>query len=126
MKVTLASVLIFVCIITLSYFTRAYTEKISDKLTESIEQCKEHVDMNNWKGAESSAKKAREIFAKNSHTLESYLLHEDIERLSDILTNIEIAVKTKDKTASLSNIEIFKRRLLELVESDTITLNNIL
>ncbi len=126
MKATITAILILVFICSLSYFTREYTIKVSDILEENISQCDSFVRKNDWKNAEAYVKKARWVFSEKSNVLESFLIHEDIERLSDILTNIEISIKDKDTTAASSNIEIFRRRLLELTESDKITLNNIL
>ena len=126
MKATISAILILVTICSLSYFTREYTIKVSDILEENISQCDSFVRENDWKNAEAYVKKARWVFSEKSNVLESFLIHEDIERLSDILTNIEISIKDKDTTAASSNIEIFRRRLLELTESDKITLNNIL
>lgn len=126
MKATISAILILVTICSLSYFTREYTIKVSDILEENISQCDSFVRENDWQNAEAYVKKARWVFSEKSNVLESFLIHEDIERLSDILTNIEISIKDKDTTAASSNIEIFRRRLLELTESDKITLNNIL
>lgn len=126
MKATITAILILVFICSLSYFTREYTIKVSDILEENISQCDSFVRENDWQNAEAYVKKARWVFSEKSNVLESFLIHEDIERLSDILTNIEISIKDKDTTAASSNIEIFRRRLLELTESDKITLNNIL
>lgn len=126
MKEVFAAFSIFLIIISASVISFFYTKNISEKLTELTLGCKEDIQSDNWDEANLKIKEARECFIKNAHTLESFLLHDDIERLSDILTNIEIAVELKDKSQSVSNIKIFTRRLHELAESDCLTLNNIL
>ena len=126
MKETIAGASLFLFIISLALITNLTTEKITNELAEYCSGCEADIESGSWDAAYIKIKEARENFIKNSHTLESYLLHEDIERLSDILTNIEIAVEIKDKNESFSNIKIFKRRLSELSESDKLTLNNIL
>ncbi len=126
MKETIAGTSLFLVIITLAIITNTTTDRITDELTEYCYGCEAGILNGNWDAANIKIKEARENFVKNSHTLESYLIHEDIERLSDILTNIEIAVELKDKNESFSNIKIFIRRLRELSESDKLSFNNIL
>ncbi len=126
MKEVLATLLIFLVIISLAVVSSVYTDNITEKLIDLALGCEENVRAENWEDANLKIKKARECFIENSHTLESFLLHDDIERLSDVLTNIEIAVELQDKSQSVSNIRIFTRRLHELAESDKLTLNNIL
>ena len=126
MKETIAGTSLFLVIITLAIITNTTTDRITDELTEYCHGCETDILSGNWDAANIKIKEARENFVKNSHTLESYLIHEDIERLSDILTNIEIAVELKDKNESFSNIKIFLRRLRELSESDKLSFNNIL
>ena len=126
MKEVIASLSIFSVIISLSFVSSLYTDNIKENLTALTDSCEEYINAENWSEANLKIKEARECFIKNAHTLESFLLHDDIERLSDILTNIEIAVELKDQSQSVSNIKIFTRRLRELAESDDLTLNNIL
>ena len=126
MKEVICGTSLFLVIITLSIITNIHTDKVTATLADYSLGCEAEIESENWDAANDKIKKARENFVKNSHALESYLIHEDIERLSDILTNIEIAVESKDKTESFSNIKIFIRRLSELSESDKLTFNNIL
>lgn len=126
MKETIVGISLFLAIITLAIITNITTDRITGELVDYSLGCEADIQSGNWDAAQTKIKEARENFVKNSHTLESYLIHEDIERLSDILTNIEIAVELKDKNESFSNIKIFIRRLSELSESDKLTFNNIL
>lgn len=126
MKEVLGAFSIFVVIITLSVISSVYTNNIAEKLTDLTHSCEKDVQEEKWADANLKIKQARECFSENSHALESFLLHDDIERLSDILTSIEIAVELQDESQSVSNIKIFTRRLHELAESDKLTLNNIL
>jgi len=125
-KEVVSAGIILSLIISLSFFTNAYTDRNTAILMSFAEECESAVLSDDWETALESIKKARESFVKTSHALESYLLHEDIERLSDILTNIEISVEQNDKRAAIANVKIFTRRLHELSESDKLTLNNIL
>ena len=126
MKETIAALSIFLVIISLSVVSAVYTDNVAEKLTDLTQGCEKDIKAENWDDADLKIKEARECFIENSHTLESFLLHDDIERLSDILTNIEISVELRDRSQSVSNIKIFTRRLHELAESDKLTLNNIL
>lgn len=126
MKEVIAASTIFLVIISLSVISSVYTDNIAEKLTDLTHNCEKDIQEEKWVDAKLSIKEARECFIENSHALESFLLHDDIERLSDILTNIEISVELRDRSQSLSNIKIFTRRLHELAESDKLTLNNIL
>lgn len=126
MKEVFAALSIFSVIIALSIVSSVYTDNISDKLIDLTHGCEEDIKAESWDDANMKIKEARECFSESSHTLESFLLHDDIERLSDILTNIEISVELRDKSQSVSNIRIFERRLHELAKSDKLTLNNIL
>ena len=126
MKEVFSACLIFLLIISLSVIGTVYTDNLADELSSLTLTCADNVKSENWDEAEGNIKKARECFSENSHALESFLLHDDIERLSDILTNVEISVEVREKAQSLSNIKIFTRRLYELAESDKLTFNNIL
>ena len=101
------------------------TEKITNFLVETVSTCESKVESGDWSAAVAETKKAREFFVEKTYVLESYLLHDDIERLSDILTDIEVSVITRNKTSAISAIRIFKRRLEELSEDDKLSLNNI-
>lgn len=126
MKEVIAASTIFLVIISFSVISSVYTDNIAEKLTDLTHNCEKDIREEKWVDAKLSIKEARECFVENSHALESFLLHDDIERLSDILTNIEISVELHDRSQSVSNIKIFTRRLHELAESDKLTLNNIL
>ncbi len=126
MKGIISGLSLFILIIALSVITNFHTDKVAEDINNCFIGCEDNILLGNWGLAEEKIKTAREVFVKKSHAHESYLIHEDIERLSDILTNIEIAVSLKDKNESFSNIKIFRRRLRELSESDKLSFNNIL
>ncbi len=126
MKEVIISGSIFALFAFLCFLTIKTTDKITSDLSTLAEECEVHINAGEWGKANDCIKKAREVFVKKTYVLESYLLHEDIERLSDTLTNIEAAVEIREKRQAISAIRIFTRRLFELSESDKLTVNNIL
>ena len=125
MKEAIISGAIFFFFSLLCFMSIKNTEIITNVLAETVSTCESKVESGEWDTAEIETKKAREFFVKKTHVLETYLLHDDIERLSDILTDIEVSVITQNKTSAISAIRVFKRRLEELSEDDKLTFNNI-
>ncbi len=126
MKETLISCSIFFFFAITCLISIKYTDKFCADISALTKECETKIKLSDWDGASEAIKKAREVFVKKTPVLESYLLHNDVECLSDILTDIEVSVELREKGGAISAIRIFARRLSELAESDKLTINNIL
>lgn len=125
MKHLLAAIIILFTITAGSFFCVKYTEKIASDLLGTLDACEASVASQSWERAFDRIITTNSLWEKYKPFLAFYQHHNDLDAISDLLTEVTAIVSVKDE--SLFKIE--NKRLTALVEDmcnmDTLTFENL-
>lgn len=125
MKHLIAAIIILITITAGSIFCIKYTEKIASELLNTLDACETSVASLNWERALDGIYITNALWEKYKPFLAFYQHHNDLDTISDLLTEVTAIISTRDE--KLFKIE--NKRLTALVEDmsdmDALTFENL-
>lgn len=125
MKNTLVSLIIFVSLIVIIFFSINYLNKTCIKYEKMSYELEEYISKENWDKAYDVACSFLKSWEKTSDTISMLIHHADIDNIDTELLKLTQYTKIKSKDEALSSIHVVKFFLKHIRYSEKINLQNI-
>ena len=125
MKHVITAIVILAMISVGSVFCIYYTQTVSEQLLDTLDLCEESVAKDDWSAAQENIYLTGALWEEHRPRLASFLLHSDLNSISDLLIEVTALVSLQDKDGFF----IANRRLAALVDEisrmDSLTFENL-
>ena len=125
MKHMTIAVVILTIIATGSIFCVNYTQKISEQLLDTLDICEEAVDHGNWDAAQKNIYLTGSLWEKYRPRLAIFLMHSDLNEISDALIQVTAWITLQDKTQFFAETRRLTALVDEISKLDSVTFENI-
>lgn len=125
MKHVITAATILALIAVGSVFCIQYTQTVSEQLLDTLDLCEESVTKGDWAAAQENIYLTGALWEKHRPRLASFLLHSDLNSISDLLIEVTALVTLQDQ----ERFFVENRRLSALVDEisrmDSLTFENL-
>lgn len=102
-----------------------YTRCVSEELLDTLDFCEDAVMRGDWRAAQENIALTSALWEKHRPRLAAFLLHSDLNRITDLLIETSAQVELKNRAAFLAQNRRLSALVDEISRMDALTFENL-
>lgn len=126
MKESIVSAVIIAMVVVMCIYTTNFTSTFCEEIKIPVLRCMDAAQKDDWDSAANYINEVKRVFDEKDSKLETFIMHQDLSEVHNVILKIDAAVKLKSLEVCISEANCLIGQLDRISSSDSLTVANIL